>query len=76
MILAAEVSYVIESEYAVTLVDIIYRRMMLGLSSNQGLELADSIADVAARQLKWSRHERKNQLQALKKYRDKCAVQS
>ena len=76
MILAAEVSYVIESEYAATLVDIIYRRMMLGLSSNQGLELADSIADVAARQLKWSRHERKNQLQALKEYRDKCAVQS
>ena len=67
-ILAAEVVFVIKQENAVTLVDIVYRRMMLGLSANQGIDVVDSLADVAAVHLNWSRHERKKQVQALHRY--------
>jgi glycerol-3-phosphate dehydrogenase len=73
-ILAAEIYYVIKFEKAVTLVDIIYRRMMLGWSADQGIDLVDPIAGVAAAHFNWSNHERKSQVQALHHYRSKFLV--
>lgn len=73
-VLAAEIYYVIKYEKAVTLVDIIYRRMMLGWSANQGIDLVDPVAGIAAAHLNWSNRERKSQVQALHHYRSKFTV--
>jgi glycerol-3-phosphate dehydrogenase len=73
-IIAAEVAHVIENEYAVSLVDIFYRRMMLGLSSDQGVQLIEPIATVAANSMNWSARERKSQIDALHAYNRKFQV--
>lgn len=67
-ILAAEVRYAIEHEYAVTLIDIVYRRMMLGLSENQGADMVEQLADIAAACLGWTQVKRKSQIEAAKSY--------
>ena len=75
-ILAAEVGFVIKYENAVTLIDIIYRRMMLGLSENRRVELVDRISEIAATNLNWSRHERKNQVQAANHYSHRFSAEN
>jgi glycerol-3-phosphate dehydrogenase len=67
-VISAEVFHVIRHEHAVTLIDIIYRRMMLGLSENQGTDLVEQVADIAAACLRWTKTERKKQVQALRSY--------
>ncbi len=73
-LIAAEVAHAIENEYSVSLIDIFYRRMMLGLSSDQGIHLIEPIATVAANCLNWSSRERKNQIDALRAYNEKFQV--
>jgi glycerol-3-phosphate dehydrogenase len=73
-ILTAEVCYAIQYEYAVTLIDIIYRRMMLGLSENQGVDMVEQVADIAANCLGWSKAERKDQVQTVKSYSNSFLV--
>jgi len=68
---AAEVVHVIRNEYAVTLVDILHRRMMLGLSPDQGEMLAETIAQVAAAEAGWDRAVTEQQLLALRTYNAK-----
>jgi glycerol-3-phosphate dehydrogenase len=75
-ILVAEIRFVIEHEKAVTLVDIIFRRMMLGLSANQGADIAPQIASVAATLLDWNGREQKTQLQTLQDHYDQLAVRA
>ena len=67
-VLAAEVCYAIQYEFAVTLIDIIYRRMMLGLTENQGADMVERVAEIAAERLGWTNIERTNQVQAVKSY--------
>ena len=67
-VLVAEVFFALRHEFAVTLIDIVYRRMMLGLTANQGAHLFDRITELASDELGWSRHERKRQLQDLNDY--------
>lgn len=67
-ILAAEAVFAVREELAVTLVDIVHRRMMTGLDADQGEETANEIAGLAAGELGWNDAERKRQLQQLKQY--------
>jgi glycerol-3-phosphate dehydrogenase len=53
---------------AVTLVDIVHRRMMIGLDADQGEPLATAIAGLAAGELHWNEVETRRQLLELKKY--------
>jgi glycerol-3-phosphate dehydrogenase len=67
-ILAAEVAFSIRSEIAVDLIDIMHRRMMVGLGPDQGLSMADEIASIAADEAGWDSAERERQLEALRDY--------
>ena len=67
-VFAGEVAFVIRSEMAVSLIDIMHRRMMIGLQADQGLLMADEIASIAASEAGWDKAERDRQLTALQKY--------
>jgi glycerol-3-phosphate dehydrogenase len=70
-ILAAEVVFNIRFEFARTLIDILHRRTMTGLSPDLGRSAAVQIAAVAARELGWSEKETEQQLSALCAYNEK-----
>ena len=67
-VLCAEVAFVIREEMAVSLVDIMHRRMMVGLNPDQGTSMADRIADIAASTAGWDRAEHAKQIRALHAY--------
>jgi glycerol-3-phosphate dehydrogenase len=67
-ILAAEVVHAIRHEWAVTLIDIVHRRLMTGLAPDQGGEIRNEVAAIAAVEAGWSRSERQLQLQELLRY--------
>ncbi len=64
----AEVVLAIRDEFARTLIDIMHRRLMLGLSADQGDAVAAAVAGLAAQELGWSEAETSRQLQALADY--------
>ncbi|NNC76910.1 MAG: glycerol-3-phosphate dehydrogenase [Woeseiaceae bacterium] len=64
-VLAAEVSFVIREEFAKTLMDIVFRRMMIGLDADQGRPMYDAVADIAAATLNWSAERRSGELKLL-----------
>ena len=68
--LAAEVAFVVREEFATTLADIVFRRMMTGFDANQGRPLYDSIAAQAAIELSWSAEDVIIEKQALVDYAD------
>ena len=67
-VLAAEVRFVIDEEFATTLVDIVHRRMMIGLSADQGAMMTERIAELAARHLQWDRRDTARQNRRLADY--------
>jgi glycerol-3-phosphate dehydrogenase len=67
-VLAAEVVHAIRNEYAVSLTDIVHRRLMTGLRADLGRSMTTSIADIAAREAGWGREERKAELESLHKH--------
>jgi glycerol-3-phosphate dehydrogenase len=69
-VLAAEVAFAIRDEMATTLVDIVHRRMMIGLDADQGRPSYAAVADLAARELSWSDARRRTELDALVAYGD------
>jgi len=73
-VLAAEVVLAIRSEFAKTLADIVYRRCMLGLDSDQGRPLYASIADIAADELGWDEREKSRQVDELVEFSDSLRV--
>ena len=52
-VIAAEVALALRDEYALTLVDLLHRRLMTGLDADLGAAAADAIAAVAAREAGW-----------------------
>jgi glycerol-3-phosphate dehydrogenase len=70
-VLAAEVVFAIREELAVTLTDIVHRRMMVGLGADQGEPLAEAIASLAAGELLWDAAEVRQQLRLLKNYNER-----
>lgn len=67
-VLAAEVAHAVRHEFAVTLTDIVHRRLMIGLSTDQGTGMAEQLAELAAIESGWSDAEKGRQLEALGKY--------
>lgn len=72
--LVAEVAFVIREEFAVTLSDIVFRRMMVGLDADQGRPLYDAIASSAAAIFEWSESELQAQQRGLLKCADSLRV--
>lgn len=73
-VLAAEVVFAIREEFAKTLEDIVFRRCMLGLDSDQGRPLYAAIADIAADELHWDAGEKTRQMRDLLQYSDSLRV--
>lgn len=69
-VLAAEVVFALREEMARTLIDIVHRRLMIGLSADQGCSLYAQIAALAAAELHWSDAQRSVELAALISYSD------
>ncbi len=67
-VLAAEVPFAVREEMAITLVDIVHRRLMIGLGVDQGEPLAKAIAELAAVELRWDSAETRRQLSLLTSY--------
>jgi glycerol-3-phosphate dehydrogenase len=67
-VLAAEVVFALRDEFAATLEDIVFRRMMIGLDADQGRPLYDEIAAIAAAETGWSREQTARQLKDVKEY--------
>jgi glycerol-3-phosphate dehydrogenase len=68
--LAAEVALAAREEFARTLADIVFRRMMIGLRTNQGRDLYESVSRVAASELDWDETRRQAELRDLAAYSD------
>ncbi len=73
-VLAAEVAMAIREEFARTLTDVVYRRMMIGLRSNQGRDLYEAVSLIAAREFSWDETQRLSELEALNAYSDSLRV--
>jgi glycerol-3-phosphate dehydrogenase len=73
-VLAAEVVFAIRQELARNLIDIVYRRLMVGLDADQGRPLYEVIAAIAAGELGWGEVERHAELEALRAYSDSFGV--
>ena len=73
-VLAAEVVFAIREEMALTLADVVHRRLMIGLSATQGRELYDVIANIAVAEFGWDELQRKSELDALVNYSDSLTV--
>ena len=69
-VLAAEVSFAIREEFARTLTDIVYRRLMIGLDADQGRPMYERIAELAASESGWPDERRDEELRALIAYSD------
>lgn len=73
-VLAAEVVFAIREEFAKTLTDVVFRRMMIGLDADQGRPLYTAIADIAAFEFGWSTEEKSRQLDELVDYSESLRV--
>ena len=67
-VLAAEVVFAVRREFAVNLTDIVHRRLMVGLSADQGAGISEEIAAIAAAELVWDGAEKARQLAELRAY--------
>lgn len=73
-VLAAEVALALREEFAATLTDVVFRRMMVGLDADQGRPMYPAIAAVAAAESDWDAAESTRQLDALGRYADSLLV--
>jgi len=69
-VLDVEVRFALREEFATTLVDIVYRRIMVGLSADQGRPMYDAIAAIAADEMGWDEQRMKAELHSLIEYSD------
>ncbi len=69
-VLEAEVAFAIRHEFARTLADVVYRRMMIGLAADQGRPLYRRAAEIAAAEAGWDDARRDRELAELEAYSD------
>ncbi len=69
-VLEAEVCFAVRREFAQTLVDVVYRRMMIGFDADQGRPMYSRIAALAASAAGWDRARTDSELEALIAYSD------
>lgn len=72
--LVAEVLLAVRQEFAKTLPDIVFRRMMIGYDPDQGRPLYDAIGAVAARELQWDDETLAAQCREVREYADSLRV--
>jgi len=68
------VVFALRQEFAVNLTDIVHRRLMIGLSADQGLRISEEIAAIAARESNWNNSEKEQQLTDLREYNGRLAM--
>ena len=73
-VLAAEVVFAIREEFAKSLMDIVFRRLMVGLDADQGRPLYTAIADIAANSFGWDADQRSRQLDELVDFSESLRV--
>ncbi len=73
-VLAAEVVFAVREEFALTLSDIVFRRLMIGLDADQGRPVYDAVAGLAAKELGWDDEARARQLDELRAFADSLRV--
>ena len=73
-VLAAEVVFAIREEFALTLEDIVFRRMMIGFDPDQGRLLYDDILSIAASEAGWNPEQQAQQLGELVEYAESLQV--
>lgn len=73
-VLAAEVVFAIRAEFARSLEDIVFRRIMIGFDADQGRALYDELAAIAASEAGWTPDQMAQQLDALTAYADSLRV--
>jgi len=56
------VTYSIRAEGARNLCDVVFRRMQLGITADRGVPQIESIAETAARELRWSADEKTSRI--------------
>ena len=74
-ILAAEVRFAMQEEFAATLTDVVFRRMMIGLDADQARGHYEKIAALAAAEAHWSAEQTKQQLEELEEYAESLRVE-
>ena len=67
-VLSAEVIFALREEFALTLTDVVFRRMMIGLDADQGSKMYSAVAAIAAKEAGWSPEQQAQQLDGLTKY--------
>ncbi len=67
-VLSAEVVFALREEFALTLTDIVFRRMMIGFDPDQGRTMYPEVAAIAAKEAGWSPEQLAQQLDGLTKY--------
>jgi glycerol-3-phosphate dehydrogenase len=67
-VLAAEVILAVREEFARTLTDLVYRRLLTGLAADLDERLTAGICALAARELGWSDEDVSDQLSALRRH--------
>ena len=67
-VLAAEVVFAIRAEFAQTLEDIVFRRLMIGFNADQGRALYEDVAALAAAEAGWNPKTVAQQLRQLGEY--------
>ena len=72
--LAAEVAFTMREEFAQTLTDIVFRRMMVGLDAGQARDHYEDIAALAAAEAGWSPEQTRQQLEELEEYAESLRV--
>ncbi len=74
-VLAAEVAFALREEFARTLEDIVFRRMMVGFDADQGRSIYDAIATVATAEAGWDPQRQAHELGQLIAYADSLRVE-
>ena len=73
-VLAAEVAFVMRQEFAASLEDIVFRRMMIGFDTEQGRAYYEEIAALAVAEAGWSPEIVAQQLGQLREYASSLRV--
>ncbi len=73
-VLAAEVVFAVREEFALSLEDIVFRRLMVGLDADQGRALYEAIAAIAAAETGWSPETIRQRLEELTDYAESLRV--
>ncbi len=73
-VLAAEVIFALREEFARTLTDVVFRRIMIGFDADQGRSMYKDVAAIAAAEAGWSPGQQAQQLDELTTYAESLRV--